>query len=459
MSDLTQERFKRHKPVSVDKDSGKMQVPLSPLVGGKTKVMEVELSGVKHLIRKSVPAPRGWYKDKHVKPTVRPRPCYAEAMLTLPYSGYCFVNCAFCYVNFGMRGYKSTLLPTVNASYPDQIDKQLSKMTIAPIAYISSFTEPFHQLEEQYHVTQRLAEVLAKHKLPLFFLSRRIPPDWAEEALLNNSYSYMQWSINTSNQDDLRRLCPGGFSLAELLLAVERYSKLGIYTSFQINPVLPGITTLDEIIVLVRALAEAGGKHVIFKFCEIGPAERKLLLERLRAWKLDGVGEFEAILNEIIGHEYYVQQSLRVSWLKTLLSLTRSLGITMSLCYEYYRDGKAGGNLAPWFTTSDQCHGPAVPIFYRPEIGEDFQPLPGCYRKGCLYCEEHGTRACDNETLLQAKALEYKHYRDIKLVGQGERWSLPDSCPPEHLAASRGKNPGLATDAELWGLFPVEKVL
>jgi hypothetical protein len=90
-------------------------------------------------------------------------------------------------------------------------------------------------------------------------------------------------------------------------------------------------------------------------------------------------------------------------------------------------------------------------MFYRPEPGAKFEPLPGCYRKGCLYCAEHGTHACKHSTLLQAKALVYKDYKEIVLSGDVDNWALRDSCvSPIEVVDSCGCNDNLQTDIEIW---------
>ena len=126
-----------------------------------------------------------------------------------------------------------------------------------------------------------------------------------------------------------------------------------------------------------------------------------------------------------------------------------------STTYEYYDNGYAGENLAPYYTTADQCHGRGVPVYYRPEPGARFEPIPGCYRKGCLYCKEYGTHACKNAELLEAKALKYKDLRSIQVVGNERCWELPESChAPEDVSALGVEhiygNPDFMTDAEMW---------
>lgn len=445
-----------------DDDRGHYQIiPLSMLKGGETKDTKVYTSPNKHIVNESNPGPRGWYKDKHSPDNVRPRPCYSEAMLTSPYSGFCEVGCKFCYVDHGTRGYRATGLPTANPDYPDDMRKQVAKLMVAGPAYMSSFTEVFQRLEEEYHITQRLTQVFLDNHLPIFYLSRKIPPDWALEALTQNPYSYMQWSVNTSNQDIYKRISPFSYKLEELYRAIEKFSKAGVYVSIQCNPILAGIVTLEDIQTLVKTLAQAGADHVIFKFAEQVTGNRKTLIEGMA--RVPGIETFDSWLTQIVGGVYTIREDIRRAWLTELLATTRSANITMSLCYEYYENGKAGANMAPWFTTADQCHGPAVPIHYRPAPGEPFEPLPGCYRKGCLYCEEHGTMACQSPALIAASALDYKTMREtvIPLTARDpDQWRLQDSAPsPSYLRyAKRGlsaRNPGLMTDAELWGLGPL----
>lgn len=364
-----------------------------------------------------------------------------------------------CYVTHGTRGYRATGIATSNPDYPDLMAKCIQKMNVSGAFYISSFTEPFQHLEDTYHITQRLTEVIVGEELPLFYLTRLLPPDWAVDALLANPYSYMQWSINTSNDHHRRLMSPGIASYDAVFAKMHELSSRGIYISVQCNPILAGITTLDELVDLVRLVADAGGHHIIFKFAEQVYSNRKLLLERLSKSRLPNVDKFDKLLSQTIGGVYTIDQGVRLEWLRVLLEETRDYDITMSTCYEYYDNKTQGGaNLAPWFTTSDQCHGRGVPIYYRPELGAQFKPLPGCYRKGCLWCKEYGTRACGNEELLQAKALQYKDLRSITVDAAGS-WAQPDSCfRPEAVELVCG-NYDLDTDAELWGWPTIDEHL
>jgi hypothetical protein len=72
-----------------------------------------------------------------------------------------------------------------------------------------------------------------------------------------------------------------------------------------------------------------------------------------------------------------------------------------------------------------------------------------------LWCEDYGTKACNNYKLQQARALEYIDFRTIQLEGDTHNWKLNGSCfSPEFLShyrpSARWSNPKLATDAEMW---------
>lgn len=456
MSDV-QQFHKLAKPIDIGEDEhGPYQiVPLSMVRGGKLKPYKVYTRPIKHLLKDTTPAPRGWYKPKHPKSkTIRPRVCYTESLLTTPWGGHCPISCRGCYINNGTRGYRATGLPVAHYKYPEAMRKWASKMMVSGAAYITSFSEPFHPLEDTYHITAQLAQMFVDEGLPLFFLSRKIPPEWAVGLLKQNPYSYMQWSINTSNPEHYHKFSPGSFTLDEVYDAIADLHQQGIFISIQCNPIIAGITTLQEVVTLVQDIASLGANHVIFKFIEQVSNNRKVIVERMHQGGLPHVEVFDGLFSQVIGGVYTIEEKVRIEWLDVLLEETRKAKITMSLCYEYYDDGFAGANLAPYYQTSDSCHGRGVPLYYRPEPGAPFEPLPGCYRKGCLYCAEYGTMACLNDKLLEASALLYKDLQSIRLDGDPIDWMIPESCLTPESANEPGHihgNPGWKTDAELWG--------
>lgn len=365
---------------------------------------------------------QGWYQDRD-DPTgrKRPRPCYTDAMLTEPYGGYCTVGCAFCYVNSGFRGYRGTGLITVPMDYGDQVRRQLSKMRSSAAGYFSSFTDPFLPLEDVYHNTQRGAEAFTELGLPVFFLSRQPYPDWAYDLLTVNKYSYAQKSINTPDPDDWKKLSPGAIPLMQNLEEIRELSRRGIYVSIQVNPIVPGITSHEEVEELFAMLKEAGANHVIVKFVEAGYSWAPTMVERIKKRFGDNRGAmFEGLFQQNIGGQRTVEEEYRMEGHRRYRAAADRLGLTYATCYEYKRGNQIPGgpegvgvSVGPEFMSSEQCHGHRVPMFTRLTTDVPFTEVAACPPSGCLTCapDNGGTPRCGNEMFGAAKALRTTDYR------------------------------------------------
>lgn len=375
------------------------------------KKMQVWLSPSPHVILDQKVPLRGWYKNKFEPPRVRPRPCFTEALLTQPYGGSCPVRCHFCYVNNGVRGYRGQGVTTVDPTYPDKIGKQLDKMQFGWNAYISSFTEPFQALEQIYHNTERLSEEVTSRGLPLFYLTRQIPPDWALKYLQMSRYSYQQFSIITSDRETYRKLSPGAAPLDDILHFIrEELRPRGIYTSIQVNPILAGVVTLDDICHLLEELSQAGANHVIFKFVEIvSPAAQEMVDRMTKLFGPERGRAFAMEFREQTGGLRTIRQETRKLWLDTFAAVTAFNGLTMALCYEY--DHRTGQSIGREYCTADQCHGFRIPIHVKGNNGK-FEPRDVCPPAGCLYCAEqtNADPGCGMPFLQRATALQPNDY-------------------------------------------------
>lgn len=341
----------------------------------------------------------------------------------------CAVGCQFCYINSGMRGYRGTGLISVPLNYGEQIAKQLSKMRRGAAGYFSSFTDPFTPLEDYYHNTQLAAEEFVKVGLPIFFLSRLRYPDWAVDMLTKNPHSYAQKSINTSDAEDWRHLSPGALGLQEHLNDIARLKSHGIYISIQVNPIVAGITTNEQIVRLFKMLKDAGADHVIVKFVEAAYSWAPAMVERLKKVFGEERGRaFEELFTENIGGERTIAESYRMKAHKLYSTYARRYGLTYATCYEYKyeRDesgkilSKTGVSIGRDFTTADQCHGQRVPVYARDNEADLFKPLDECPPSGCLYCaaENGGEARCGDELAGTAAALKLV---DLKIpIGMGK---------------------------------------
>lgn len=361
-----------------------------------TKEMKVFLEPIPHVVlpEQNVQL-RGWYKGKYEPDNVRPRPCMTDALLTQPYGGFCAVGCAFCYINHGVRGYRGQGLATVDPLYGGKIRKQIEGMRIGTAVYMSSFIDPFLELEDHYHNTRDTSQAAVDHGLPIFFLTRKHVPGWAYDHLKLNKHSYMQFSINTSKPDDWRKLSPRAESLEHQIEQVREMRRQGIYVSIQVNPIVAGVVSNDDIVELIHMLAEAGADHLIFKFVEISYPAVQAMIQQMKVRFGEARGQaFGDLFTCNIGGQRTIDEAYRKAALDRFSIECKKAGVTMSLCYEYEYERDASGNILSKrgksmgfkYLTADQCHGHRVPIYHRQTGQELFQPMDVCNNAGCLSC-------------------------------------------------------------------------
>jgi DNA repair photolyase len=352
---------------------------------------------------------QGWYQDaQNDKPGSRERPCYTDAILTQSYGGYCAVGCAFCYINSGFRGYRGSGLISVPLHYGDYVAKQLAKQQQAAAGYFSSFTDCFVELENYYHNTQRGAEAFVREGLPVFFLSRLAYPGWAYDLLAQNKYSYAQKSINTPDPEDWKKLSPGALPLMDHLDEIRELRRRGIYVSIQVNPIIAGITTQEDILQLIEMLAEAGANHLIFKYVEANHPWAGAMVERIskRFGDNRGAAFRDLFVENSCGGQKTVTEEYRREAFVKYRDKCNAVGVTMGLCYEYTKQSGEWHSMGAEFLTADQCHGQRVPMFTRPFPELPFSEITACPPSGCLTCasDNGGEARCGDEDMGKARA-------------------------------------------------------
>jgi DNA repair photolyase len=317
--------------------------------------------------------------------------------------------------------------------YGEQVRRMLAKQRTSAAGYFSSFTDPFLALEDVYHNTQEGAEAFVAAGLPIFFLSRLRYPGWAYDLLTQSRYSYAQKSINTPNPADWKKLSPGALPLLDHLAEIQELRRRGIYVSIQVNPVVAGIVTHDDIEHLFELLAGAGANHVIVKFVEAGYSWAPAMVERMRKrFGPERADRFADLFCENIGGQRTIAESYRMEGHIRYQRKATALGMTYATCYEYVYgrgvDGsvtdKVGRSVGRDFLTADQCHGHRVPMFSRTDLDAPFREVEECPPTGCLYCTDDnaGVARCGSEVFGAAPALRAEHLRQgVHGGGEGKR--------------------------------------
>lgn len=386
-------------PVHVDEDTGmRYQTWDIGMVRNAVNRKEVKvfLDPIPHIIIDDAKPLQGWYKAKHEPAGVRPRPCMTDSILTEPYGGTCSVACPFCYINAGMRGYRAQGLTTVPKNYGDQVSKQLTRWRTSAAGYICSFIDPFLPLEKIYGNSKGCAEAFTKVGLPIYFLSRLEYPSWAYDILQKNKYSYAQMSINTSSEEQWKRLSPWAPPLEFHMNQIKELHRKKIYISVQCNPIIAGVTKNEEIHKLIWMLKENGADHVIFKFVETAYPYKNALIDQMVKRFGDRGTKFAELLTCNIGGQVTIDEEYRIDAIRGFRKQAKKAGITMALCYEYKyeRDeegkilNKTGVSMGRDFLTAEQCHGHRVPLFTRDSVEEKFREVEECPPSGCLHCAD-----------------------------------------------------------------------
>jgi DNA repair photolyase len=287
-------------------------------------------------------------------------------------------------------------------------------MKVSTAGYFSSFTDPWLPLEDYYHNTQAGAEAFDAAGLPVFFLSRLPYPGWAFDLLQRNKYSYAQKSINCADEEDWKKLSPGAASLAQHMDDIREMRRRGIYVSIQVNPIIAGIVTHDDVEATLEMLAEAGTNHVIVKFVEANHPWAPAMVERItKRFGENRAASFRDLFTEnCSGGQKTITEEYRREGHTRYRALATRLGMTYALCYEYTKKDGKWVSMGPEFLTADQCHGHRVPMHVRQ--GDGFAPLGVCPPSGCLTCADttdDGKGQCGSELLGSAKALRLPDLR------------------------------------------------
>src|SRR5690606_38270877 len=127
-----------------------------------------------------------------------------------------------------------------------------------------------------------------------------------------NPHSYAQKSINTCDERDWQLLSPGAQPLLQHIQEIEKLKRRGIYVSIQVNPIVPGVTTINDIRKLFRMLAEVGTDHVIVKFVEANYSWAPAMIDRMVKRFGDRGRDFAKLFTDNQGGERCVEESYRL---------------------------------------------------------------------------------------------------------------------------------------------------
>jgi len=189
-----------------------------------------------------------------------------------PYRG-CEFACKYCYARYThefmeMRdGIEFEQKIFIKQHAADLLRQELRRVKSGEEIAIGTATDPYQPAERRFEVTRAILEEFARHKefdIGIVTKSNLVlrDTDLLKEISKNNKL-FVNLTITTLNADLARILEPRAPRPDLRLEAMSKLNQAGVDAGVICAPVLPGITDSPrDLEALVRATAEAGGKHI-----------------------------------------------------------------------------------------------------------------------------------------------------------------------------------------------------
>src|SRR6266436_4724290 len=189
-----------------------------------------------------------------------------------PYRG-CEFACKYCYARYthefmAMRdGVDFEQKIYVKQHAANLLRQELRRVKPGEQIAIGTATDPYQPAERRFEVTRAILEELARHhglEMGLITKGNLILRDLdLLKELARNNRLFVNLTITTLNLDLARILEPRAPRPDLRMETVRKLNLAGITAGVSCSPVIPGITdTLRNLEAVVRATAQAGGKHI-----------------------------------------------------------------------------------------------------------------------------------------------------------------------------------------------------
>jgi DNA repair photolyase len=205
-----------------------------------------------------------------------------------PYRG-CEFACKYCYARYThefmeMReGVDFEQKIFVKQHAADLLRQELRHVKPGEEIAIGTATDPYQPAEKRFEVTRAILEELTRHRgleIGIVTKSNLVLRDIdVLQRIAANNCLYVNITITTLNTNLARILEPRAPRPDLRLEAVRELNQAGIPTGVSCAPVLPGITDSPrDLEALVRATAEAGGKHIFANSLFLKPCSAAVFL-------------------------------------------------------------------------------------------------------------------------------------------------------------------------------------
>lgn len=251
----------------------------------------------------------------------------------------CGHRCAFC----SARAYSTYPGDDVVHLYENTAEKlaeELTQRRHKPRAvYLCPSTDPFPPLAEVQHETGRVVEVLARHGVESWLMTRGfIRPAALKVLAAHREFVRVTLGITTLERGLQRVLEPLAAPPRLRLRQIVQLRKLGIPVRVAVEPLVPGLTdTRANLEELLTGLAAVGVRNVTAGFMFLRQGIRDNITAALAAhgWDkqvLDAFAGGPILEGEGIAAARYLSKSRRQHTYATMMALAAGHGITVRVC-------------------------------------------------------------------------------------------------------------------------------
>ena len=257
-----------------------------------------------------------------------------------PYVG-CQHNCLYCYASSYIPRFFE---PRIKKDVIKQLNKEIPKIKQNKYVTIANSNDPYQPLEEKLKLTRGSLKIFSNHKFKIMIVTKSnlVVRDLD---ILKKARVAISITITTLDEKKAKRLEPNAPSPEKRLEAIRYLSKNRIPTIARVDPIIPFIndTEIDE---LVRAVAEAGARHIVSSTYKVKLDSWKRM-EREFPEEMKKLRSLYFVKGERVNGYYYLPVEYRYRLMKRIAERVKEFGITFAVC----REGFSSLN------TSNTCDG------------------------------------------------------------------------------------------------------
>jgi DNA repair photolyase len=260
-------------------------------------------------------------------------------VLSLNLTRGCVHRCAFCSIR-AHGSYAGDDVIYLYSNSAEQLDQELARRRRRPRAvFISPSTDPFPPVAEVQAETARVVEVLAKHEVEAWLITRGfIRPSAMKVLAEQRKWVKVTIALMTLDRGLQRRLEPLCASPRLRLREIAELRQRGIAVKTALEPLIPGLTDTRECVEpILDALAQVGVRHVRTSYLFLRSRIEDNLIQTLEpiGWAQpirDSFAGGPILSSGTIAPARYLPKSRRQRGYAALMALAAAHGITVSIC-------------------------------------------------------------------------------------------------------------------------------